>query len=92
MEREKIAAELSLKDREVSVKEADAGMRANEVGDLVKVDPVADLAERMAEGNNLLAAQIQSSNDAMVEAMTAPKEVIRDSDGRPIGVQTKRSL
>lgn len=45
--------------------------------------------QALLQGQQELAATMQASNQSIVQAMTAPKEVIRDETGRPVGVQTR---
>ena len=111
LEREKMAADLQVKQAEMQFKHADLGLKQDELQ--LKAAEIEDRkAERMArdtsmlqetqlnEFSRVLAMLAQSLNAqaqqqaqlsaAMLQAMTAPKEIVFDpKTGRPVGVQTK---
>jgi hypothetical protein len=83
LEREKVNADLQLRGREVFVTEADAGLKSDELF----AQFAQQLAEIIFEGNRQLSEQIQAGTEAITSVMAAPKELIRDPEGRPIGVR-----
>lgn len=111
LEREKMAADMQVKQAEMQVKQADLGLKQGELQ--LKAAEIEDRkAERAARDMSMqqeaqmqefakaLAMLIQTLNTqaqqqaqlsaAMLQAMTAPKEVVFDpKTGRPVGVQTK---
>jgi len=78
-------AELSLKEREIRIKEVEANIRTDEKG--VTVHPIETLAEKIATGNAMLAEQMRQSQENMIAALTAPKQIVTDNNGRPVGVK-----
>jgi len=46
------------------------------------------LAEAIRSGNEALAQVVSQGNQQVIAAMTAPKELVRDAQGRPSGVRT----
>lgn len=45
-------------------------------------------AYMMQEGLKMLGSSIMESNQMLARALTAPKQIVRDRNGRPIGVET----
>lgn len=51
-------------------------------------DPDIDLVKAITEQNANLVAQIGQLAAVMTQALTAPKRIVKDEAGRPVGVQT----
>lgn len=98
IEREKLQLDRESKQADYRMKTDETLGKMTEGGDALKGMVSEAVAAAMAEvsaGNQQLAGMmmqiaqmVQQGNSEIVAAMTAPKELIRDEAGRPVGVKT----
>ena len=88
LEAQKIAGENQVKAVEAGAKQGEAVAMAGQMMAQVMAQAVGPVLESNNAQTAALMQAITQGNQAVVAAMTAPKQVVRDETGRPIGVQT----
>jgi len=88
LEAQKVAGENQVKAVEAGAKQGEAVAMAGQMMAQVMAQAVAPVLESNNAQTAALMQAITQGNQAVVAAMTAPKQVVRDETGRPIGVQT----
>lgn len=97
IEEQKLALEAQRAATENARAQAELGM-ANDEMSAQLVQLFATMGEQLAAGQQAIAAmqdallssqaELQAGQQAIAAALTAPKEIIRDENGRPIGVRS----
>lgn len=98
MDRARLGMELQTRETENAARSQEAAGQMAQGADVLSgmvseafaavLDEIRGGNQALAEMMTHLGAAIQDGNSQIVGAMTAPKELIRDESGRPVGVRT----
>lgn len=98
LEQKKVQSDAGFKDRELKIKEADAGIRQADAAQSIVLPLVQQVQGSNAQQAQVIAASLQGMQQMvqvvsqavaqMAAAQAAPKRVVRDEGGAVVGVET----